>query len=482
MFRRGEYFVGFVHFHQMAKVEIGGAMRHPGRLLHGVGHDDNGVALGQLRNQLLHLGRGNRVERGTGLVHQHHFRAYGNRAGDTQPLLLATGHTGGGGIQTVFHFVPEPRLAQAVLHDVIQIRLAIGQAVDTGAIGHIVVDRLGERIGLRDHHAQAGTQLHHIPLGIVDILIVELQRAVDPTDVDAVVHSVQATQKSGLAAARRPDKRNHLVAGNIQADVLDGPVFTVENLDITQLELGIIGKWRSDRFTLFNHRLCRSFVLHRNGLLFGHICLTGYRCIQGIHKTPPHHRRSRRLRSQMANAFIPIRKVSSTIMAADARSIKASSGLPANKNTCTGNTVAESKKPSGTSTIKATIPISSNGAVSPSAWAIPIMEPVSIPGMASGSTWCKTTCILEAPMPSAASRMDGGTLLMAARLEIMMVGRVIRVSTRPPTTGTERGMPNRLMNTARPSRPKMIEGTAAKLLMLTSIKSVSLFWGANSSR
>ena len=132
--------------------------------------------------------------------------------------------------------------------------------------------------------------------------------------------------------------------------------------------------------------------------------------------------------------------------------------------------------------MKATMPINSSGAVSPSACAMPIIDPVNMPGIASGITWCKTTCILDAPMPSAASRMEGGTLLIAARLEMMIVGNVIKASTSPPTTGTERGIPNRLINTARPSRPKMMEGTAARLLMFTSIKSVSLFCGANSSR
>ena len=45
-------------------------------------------------------------------------------------------------------------------------------------------------------------------------------------------------------------------------------------------------------------------------------------------------------------------------------------------------------------------------------------------------------------MPSAASRIDGGTALKAARVAMMMVGRVISASTIPPTSGAERGSPN----------------------------------------
>ena len=78
-------------------------------------------------------------------------------------------------------------------------------------------------------------------------------------------------------------------------------------------------------------------------------------------------------------------------------------------------------------------------------------------------------------MPSAASRIDGGTAFSAARVAMMMVGSVSSASTRPPTSGAERGRPKKLMNTARPSRPKTIDGTAARLLMLTSMRSVSRF-------
>ena len=113
---------------------------------------------------------------------------------------------------------------------------------------------------------------------------------------------------------------------------------------------------------------------------------------------------------------------------------------------------------------------------------MPMMAPVSMPGMASGSTWWNTACIFEAPTPNAASRIDGGTDFSAARLAMMMVGRVMSVSTRPPTSGAERGRPKRLMNMARPSSPNTIEGTAARLLILTSMRSVMRFFGANSSR
>ena len=170
------------------------------------------------------------------------------------------------------------------------------------------------------------------------------------------------------------------------------------------------------------------------------------------------------------------------MIAPEVFSTNARSGLSAHRKICTGSTVAGSAKPPGTSTMKATMPIISSGAVSPRAWAMPMMAPVSMPGIASGSTWLSTICIFDAPTPSAASRIDGGTALIAARLEIITVGSVISVSTSPPSTGAERGISKKLMNTASPSRPKMIDGTAARLLMFTSMKSVQRFCAANSSR
>ena len=81
-------------------------------------------------------------------------------------------------------------------------------------------------------------------------------------------------------------------------------------------------------------------------------------------------------------------------------------------------------------------------------------------------------------MPRAASRIDGGTLFKDALAAMIMVGRVIKVRTSPPTIGVERGRPKKFIKTARPKRPNMIEGTAARLLMLISIRSVSLLFGA----
>ena len=55
------------------------------------------------------------IERGTGLVHQQHFRFDREGARDAEPLLLSAGEAHPGLLQVIFHFVPERRHAQRFL-------------------------------------------------------------------------------------------------------------------------------------------------------------------------------------------------------------------------------------------------------------------------------------------------------------------------------------------------------------------------------
>jgi hypothetical protein len=63
-----------------------------------------------------------------------------------------------------------------------------------------------------------------------------------------------------------------------------------------------------------------------------------------------------------------------------------------------------------------------------------------------------------------------------------MVGKVINDKTIPPTKDVDLGKPKKFNNIPRPSKPKIIEGTAARLLIFISIKSVNFPGFENSSR
>ena len=90
--------------------------------------------------------------------------------------------------------------------------------------------------------------------------------------------------------------------------------------------------------------------------------------------------------------------------------------------------------------------------------------------------------MLLAPIAKAASLILGGTAFKEARAAIIIVGSVIKDKVIPPTKGVDLGKLNTANKTPKPKRPKTIDGTAAKLFILTSIKSVNLFLGANSSK
>ena len=65
---------------------------------------------------------------------------------------------------------------------------------------------------------------------------------------------------------------------------------------------------------------------------------------------------------------------------------------------------------------------------------------------------------------------------------MIIVGSVIKDKVIPPTNDVDLGSPKTLRSIPKPKRPKTIDGTAAKLLILISIISVKVFFGANSSK
>src|SRR5690606_22943628 len=82
----------------------------------------------------------------------------------------------------------------------------------------------------------------------------------------------------------------------------------------------------------------------------------------------------------------------------------------------------------------------------------------------------------------APSFMEEGIALMAFLVAIMIIGRTINDKVKPPTKAEERGIEKKLRYTTKPKSPKIMEGIAAKLLILISIMSVMILRGANSSK
>ena len=94
--------------------------------------------------------------------------------------------------------------------------------------------------------------------------------------------------------------------------------------------------------------------------------------------------------------------------------------------------------------------------------------------MARGNTWWKIDCIFEAPSTQRCLRGSRAAQhFNEARVAMMIVGKVIRVRTRPPTSGEDCVASScNWMKTASPRIPNTMDGTAARFEIFTSIRSV----------
>src|ERR671915_1542176 len=98
-----------------------GLVGHAGRLLHVVGDDHDRVLALEVHHQVLDLPRGDRVERRAGLVHQDHVGLDREAARDAETLLLAARHAEGVGLEPVPDLVPERRVGQRALYEVVHV-------------------------------------------------------------------------------------------------------------------------------------------------------------------------------------------------------------------------------------------------------------------------------------------------------------------------------------------------------------------------
>src|SRR5690606_29557167 len=124
---------------------------------------------------------------------------------DAEPLLLAAGQRERARVQAVLHLVPERRLAQRALHEIIHVP---AESVDPRTVRDVVVDRLRERVRLLEHHADAAPYVDGIHTRSVQVLAVKERLALDARTRDQVVHPVEAAKQRALAAAGGSDERD----------------------------------------------------------------------------------------------------------------------------------------------------------------------------------------------------------------------------------------------------------------------------------
>ncbi len=152
-------------------------------------HDDDGVALLELLDEILYTAGGDRIKRRGGLIHEDDLRLDRDRAGNAEALLLPTGEGERILPQAILHLVPQGCPAHAPLYDLIELAFVLN-AVSPRAECHVVVDRLREGVGLLEHHADLPPQPHRFDIGVVDVLTVQQHLAGLGGRPDEIVHPV----------------------------------------------------------------------------------------------------------------------------------------------------------------------------------------------------------------------------------------------------------------------------------------------------
>ena len=111
--------------------------------------------------------------------------------------------------------------------------------MNSRSVRDVCVDRVREWRGLLEYDADTSPQLRHVLLTVVNIVPIESNHPVDPCGRDRVIHAIEAAQKGGFAAARRPDHGEHLITANVETDVFDGVLVAVINIHATRRHQGI---------------------------------------------------------------------------------------------------------------------------------------------------------------------------------------------------------------------------------------------------
>jgi hypothetical protein len=134
-----------------------------------------------------------------------------------------------------FHFVPQRGPLEAVLDDIVE-RPAGLQPVHLHAIGDVLEDRLGKRVGALKHHAHAAAQLGNVH--IQHVLAVQQHLSFIARVLDGLVDAVQRAKECGLSAAGGANERGDPLLGNFQADVVQRVEIAVEKVQVDGLQFG----------------------------------------------------------------------------------------------------------------------------------------------------------------------------------------------------------------------------------------------------
>ena len=222
------------------EVEKCGGRTYAGCLLHVVRNDHDGEALFELLNQVLDGQRRNGVESRAGLVHEQNLRLNGDGTCDAQSLLLSTRQPRPRSVQAILDLFPQVGAAQRLFDNLVH-RLLIARYIlasfELQSGNDVVVDRhRGERVRSLKHHANGAPHVDGIDFGVVDVLSVKHDLAVNVGTGDDFVHAVERAQHRRLAASGRSDERCHGTGLNAERDALDREELAVVDVEVTDID------------------------------------------------------------------------------------------------------------------------------------------------------------------------------------------------------------------------------------------------------
>ena len=121
-------------------------------------------------------------------------------------------------METILQFIPDGCLTKTSFHDFVQVALP-GNAFQTGTIGYIIINALGEGVWLLENHAYMAAQHNGIDF-LVNIYAGKKDLAFYAASWNQIIHAVQSPEECGFAAAGRSDEGSNLVSFNAHGNFL----------------------------------------------------------------------------------------------------------------------------------------------------------------------------------------------------------------------------------------------------------------------
>ena len=132
-----------------------------------------------------------------------------------------------GEFQSPYDFAKREGMRIESLDDYVAVVERILHAQDPQSVRHVVVDRLGKRIGPLEHHADAASQRHDVGAGREDRDAIEQDVALVPGTRREIMQAIDGAEERRLPAARRSDEGGDRVARDGDRDVMEGLVGAV---------------------------------------------------------------------------------------------------------------------------------------------------------------------------------------------------------------------------------------------------------------